>query len=83
MRAVTWQGKRDVRVETVPDPILKEDTDAIIRVTTTGICGSDLHLYELLGPYMAEGDILGHEPMGVVRGGRAPRSADSSRATGW
>ena len=67
MRAVTWQGKRDVRVETVPDPILKEDTDAIIRVTTTGICGSDLHLYELLGPYMAEGDILGHEPMGVVQ----------------
>ena len=67
MRAVTWQGKRDVRVETVPDPILKEDTDAIIRVTSTGICGSDLHLYELLGPYMAEGDILGHEPMGVVQ----------------
>ena len=67
MRAVTWQGKRDVRVETVPDPVLKEDTDAIIKVTTTGICGSDLHLYELLGPYMAEGDILGHEPMGVVQ----------------
>jgi threonine dehydrogenase-like Zn-dependent dehydrogenase len=67
MRAVTWQGKRDVRVETVPDPILKEPTDVIIKVTTTGICGSDLHLYEVLGPYMAAGDVLGHEPMGVVQ----------------
>src|SRR5215207_10104589 len=67
MRAVTWQGKRDVRVETVPDPILKEPTDVIIKVTTTGICGSDLHLYEVLGPYMAGGDILGHEPMGIVQ----------------
>jgi threonine dehydrogenase-like Zn-dependent dehydrogenase len=66
MKAVTWHGKRDVRVEEVPDPILKEPTDAIIRVTTTNICGSDLHLYELLGPFMGEGDILGHEPMGVV-----------------
>jgi threonine dehydrogenase-like Zn-dependent dehydrogenase len=67
MRAVTWQGKRDVRVETVPDPILKEDTDVIVKITTTGICGSDLHLYEVLGPYMAAGDVLGHEPMGVVQ----------------
>ncbi len=66
MRAVVWHGKRDVRVETVPDPILKEPTDAIIRVTTSGLCGSDLHLYEILAPFMAEGDILGHEPMGVV-----------------
>jgi threonine dehydrogenase-like Zn-dependent dehydrogenase len=66
MKAVTWHGKRDVRVEEVPDPILKEPTDAIIRVTTTNICGSDLHLYELLGPFMGEGDILGHEPMGIV-----------------
>ena len=66
MRAVTWQGKRDVRVETVPDPILKEPNDAIIKVTSTGICGSDLHLYEVLGPFLEPGDILGHEPMGIV-----------------
>ena len=66
MKAVTWQGKRDVRVEEVPDPRIEEPTDAIIRVTTTNICGSDLHLYELLGMYMDAGDILGHEPMGIV-----------------
>ncbi|PZG21379.1 zinc-dependent alcohol dehydrogenase [Nonomuraea aridisoli] len=66
MKAVTWHGKRDVRVEDVPDPVIKEPNDAIIRVTSSGICGSDLHLYEVLGPFMAEGDILGHEPMGIV-----------------
>ncbi|WP_214103599.1 zinc-dependent alcohol dehydrogenase [Acrocarpospora catenulata] len=66
MKAVTWHGKRDVRVEEVPDPIMKESTDAIIKVTTAGICGSDLHLYEVLGPFMTEGDIIGHETMGVV-----------------
>ena len=66
MKALTWHGKRDVRVDEVPDPIIQEPTDAIIRVTTTAICGSDLHLYEVLGPFIAEGDILGHEPMGVV-----------------
>ena len=66
MRAVTWQGRRDVRVEDVPDPIIKEPTDAIIKVTSSGLCGSDLHLYEVLGPFMGEGDVLGHEPMGVV-----------------
>jgi threonine dehydrogenase-like Zn-dependent dehydrogenase len=66
MKAVTWHGKRDVRVEQVPDPVLKEQTDAIIRVTSSGICGSDLHLYEVLGPFLNEGDILGHEPIGVV-----------------
>ncbi|MBN6041350.1 zinc-dependent alcohol dehydrogenase [Amycolatopsis sp. 195334CR] len=66
MKAVTWHGKRDVRVDTVDDPKLREPTDAIIRVTSSGICGSDLHLYEVLGPFMGEGDILGHEPMGVV-----------------
>ncbi|MGA6166444.1 zinc-dependent alcohol dehydrogenase [Amycolatopsis magusensis] len=66
MKAVTWHGKRDVRVDTVDDPKLVEPTDAIIRVTSSGICGSDLHLYEVLGPFMGEGDILGHEPMGVV-----------------
>jgi threonine dehydrogenase-like Zn-dependent dehydrogenase len=66
MKAVTWQGKRDVRVETVPDPHIKEPTDAVVRVTTTGICGSDLHLYEMLGSFIDPGDVLGHEPMGFV-----------------
>src|SRR4051812_37149313 len=66
MRAVTWQGKRDVRVEQVPDPEIKEPGDAIIRVTSTNICGSDLHLYETLGAFMGQGDILGHEAMGIV-----------------
>jgi threonine dehydrogenase-like Zn-dependent dehydrogenase len=66
MKAVTWHGKRDVRVDEVPDPRIQEPTDAIIRITTTNICGSDLHLYETLGPFMGEGDILGHEPMGIV-----------------
>ena len=66
MKALTWHGKRDVRVEMVPDPRIEDPGDVIVRVTSTGICGSDLHLYELLGPFMAEGDILGHEPMGVV-----------------
>ena len=66
MRAVTWQGKRDVRVEAVPDPKIEEPTDAVIRVTSTAVCGSDLHLYEVLAPYMTAGDVLGHEPMGIV-----------------
>ena len=66
MRAVTWHGRRDVRVETVPDPVIQEPTDAIVRITSTGICGSDLHLYEVLGAFLNEGDILGHEPMGIV-----------------
>ncbi|MGW1189099.1 alcohol dehydrogenase catalytic domain-containing protein [Streptomyces sp. NPDC002559] len=66
MRALTWQGRRDVRVETVPDPRIEESTDVVVRITSTGICGSDLHLYEVLGPYLDPGDVLGHEPMGVV-----------------
>lgn len=66
MRAVTWHGKRDVRVDTVPDPKIEDPTDVVVRITSTGLCGSDLHLYELFGPLMDEGDILGHEPMGVV-----------------
>jgi threonine dehydrogenase-like Zn-dependent dehydrogenase len=66
MRALTWQGQQDVRVETVPDPTIQQPTDAIIKVTSTAICGSDLHLYEVLGPFLDPGDILGHEPMGVV-----------------
>ena len=66
MKAVTWQGKRKVSVEEVPDPVIQEPTDAIIRITSTALCGSDLHLYEVLGPYMNAGDIVGHEPMGIV-----------------
>ena len=66
MKAVTWHGKRDVRVDTVPDPTIEQPTDAIIRVTSSGICGSDLHLYEVMGAYLDAGDILGHEPMGIV-----------------
>ncbi|MFF2384480.1 zinc-dependent alcohol dehydrogenase [Streptomyces sp. NPDC058108] len=66
MRALTWQGRRDVRVETVPDPVIEQPDDVIVRITSTGICGSDLHLYEVLGPFLEPGDILGHESMGVV-----------------
>jgi threonine dehydrogenase-like Zn-dependent dehydrogenase len=66
MKAVTWHGRRDVRVEEVPDPAIKEPMDAVIRVTSSGICGSDLHLYEVMGPFMGAGDILGHEPIGIV-----------------
>src|SRR3954451_11966528 len=66
MKALTWHGTRDVRVDDVPDPAIELVTDAIIRVTSSGICGSDLHLYEVMGPFMSEGDVLGHEPMGVV-----------------
>jgi len=66
MRALTWQGKRDVEVREVPDPVIQEPTDAIVRITTTAICGSDLHLYEVLGAYLNPGDVLGHEAMGIV-----------------
>jgi threonine dehydrogenase-like Zn-dependent dehydrogenase len=66
MKAVTWHGKRDVRVDEVPDPVIQQPTDAIVRMTTTNLCGSDLHLYEVLGPFMDAGDVLGHEPMGIV-----------------
>jgi threonine dehydrogenase-like Zn-dependent dehydrogenase len=66
MKAVAWHGTHDVRVDTVPDPTIEKPTDAIIRVTSSGICGSDLHLYEVLGPFIDAGDILGHEPMGIV-----------------
>jgi threonine dehydrogenase-like Zn-dependent dehydrogenase len=66
MKAVTWQGRRDVRVEDVPDPRIEDPTDIVVRITTTGLCGSDLHLYEVLGPYIDPGDVLGHEPMGIV-----------------
>src|ERR671932_1599640 len=66
MKAVVWHGKEDLRVDNVPDPVILEPTDAIVRITSTAICGSDLHLYSKLGPVMKEGDIIGHEPMGIV-----------------
>ena len=66
MKALTWQAKRSVTVEEVPDPKIIEPTDAIIRVTSSAICGSDLHLYEVLVPFMDKGDVIGHEPMGIV-----------------
>ena len=66
MKALTWQGKREIAYSEVPDPTIQHPTDAIIRVTSTGICGSDLHLYEVMAPYLDAGDILGHEPMGIV-----------------
>ncbi|MGY1837180.1 zinc-dependent alcohol dehydrogenase [Blastococcus sp. SYSU DS0510] len=67
MRAVTWHGRGDVRVETVPDPTIQEQTDVIVEITSSGICGSDLHLIEVMAPFMSVGDVMGHEPMGVVR----------------
>jgi threonine dehydrogenase-like Zn-dependent dehydrogenase len=66
MKALTFHGKRDVRVDEVPDPKIEQPTDAIVRITSTAICGSDLHLYEVLGMFIEEGDVLGHEPMGIV-----------------
>ncbi|MGW4805576.1 alcohol dehydrogenase catalytic domain-containing protein [Kitasatospora sp. NPDC004272] len=67
MRAVTWQGRRDVKVTEVPDPRIQEPSDVLVEVTSTGLCGSDLHLYEVLGPFLDPGDVLGHEAMGIVR----------------
>ncbi|MDQ3223433.1 MAG: glutathione-dependent formaldehyde dehydrogenase [Gemmatimonadota bacterium] len=81
MKALTWHGKRDVRVDNVPDPKIQEPTDAVVRITTTAICGSDLHLYEVLGPFIEEGDVLGHEPMGIVEevGGEVTNIAAGDR----
>ena len=66
MKALTWQGKEKVSVDNVPDPRIETSTDAVIKVTSTAICGSDLHLYSVLGPFLSPGDVLGHETMGVV-----------------
>ncbi len=66
MRALTWQGIEDVKVTEVPDPRIEEPTDAVVRVTSTAICGSDLHLYKVLAAYLTPGDVLGHEFMGIV-----------------
>ena len=66
MKALTWQGNETVEVTEVDDPVIQEPTDAVIKVTSTAICGSDLHLYGVLGPYLKPGDVLGHEAMGIV-----------------
>jgi threonine dehydrogenase-like Zn-dependent dehydrogenase len=66
MKALCWHGKGDVRVDTVKDPSIQEPTDVIVRITASGICGSDLHLFDGVMPTMEAGDILGHEPMGEV-----------------
>jgi threonine dehydrogenase-like Zn-dependent dehydrogenase len=66
MKALTWQGASDVRVDEVPDPSIRDATDIIVRITSTGLCGSDLHLYTVLAPFLDAGDVLGHEPMGIV-----------------
>jgi threonine dehydrogenase-like Zn-dependent dehydrogenase len=66
MKAVTWQGFRDISIAEVADPVIKEPNDAIIKVTSTNICGSDLHLYETMGAFMSVGDVLGHEAIGIV-----------------
>ena len=66
MKALTWQGKRKIEYGEVPDPKIEQPTDAIIKITSTGLCGSDLHLYEVMAPFLQAGDVLGHEPMGIV-----------------
>ena len=66
MKALAWHGKEDIRCDTVPDPGIEEPTDAIVRITSTAICGSDLHLYDGYVPFMKPGDVMGHEPMGIV-----------------
>lgn len=66
MKALCWYGKGDIRCETVPDPTIQDSRDVIVRITSTAICGSDLHLYDGYMPTMEKGDILGHEPMGEV-----------------
>lgn len=66
MRAATWQGRETIEVVDVADPRIEEPTDAIVRVTSTAICGSDLHLWSVLGMHLDAGDALGHEATGVV-----------------
>jgi threonine dehydrogenase-like Zn-dependent dehydrogenase len=81
VKALTWHGTRDVRVTDVPDPTIQEPTDAIIRVTSSGLCGSDLHLYEVMGAFIDQGAVLGHEPMGIVEavGSEVPNLAVGDR----
>ncbi len=66
MKALVWHGKSDIRYDSVPDPKIENPTDAVVRITSTAICGSDLHLYDGFQPTMKSGDIMGHEPMGIV-----------------
>jgi threonine dehydrogenase-like Zn-dependent dehydrogenase len=66
VKATCWHGKHDVRVENVPDPVIRDPRDIILRITSTAICGSDLHIYDGMIPTMEKGDVLGHEFMGVV-----------------
>ena len=66
MKALRWYGKEDMRCESVPDPKIEHPRDAIIKVTATAICGSDLHMYDGIIPGMHPGDVVGHEPMGIV-----------------
>src|SRR6202046_5239896 len=66
MKAACWHGKHDIRVDIVPDPVIQDPRDIILRVTSTAICGSDLHIYDGYIPTMEKGDVLGHEFMGVV-----------------
>ena len=80
MRALTWHGKHDVRVETVPDPEIVNPRDAIIKMTSTAICGSDLHLYDGFIPTIQAGDILGHEFMGEVVESRPEEHAEEGPA---
>ena len=85
MKALCWFGKHDVRVESVPDPVILNPHDCIVKITRTAICGSDLHLYDGYIPTMEQGDILGHEFMGEIvevgpevkkrQGGRSSRSS--------
>lgn len=82
MRAVTWHGRRNVSVDTVPDPQIKEPTDAIIRVTSTNICGSDLHLYEVLGAFMSPGTFSDTRPWAWSKKS-ATRSLSSKSVTAW
>jgi threonine dehydrogenase-like Zn-dependent dehydrogenase len=75
MKALCWHGTSDVRIDSVPDPTIRDPRDAIVRITATGICGSDLHIYDGFIPTMEKGDVLGHEPMGeVVEVGSAIRN---------
>jgi threonine dehydrogenase-like Zn-dependent dehydrogenase len=66
MRALSWQATKTLAVIDAPDARIQEPTDAVVRITSTAICGSDLHLYDVLGPFLAKDDVLGHEPMGIV-----------------
>ena len=81
MRALTYHGARDVRVESVPDPVIQEPDDVILRVTATAICGSDLHLYRGKIPATEDGDIFGHEFMGIVEE-VGPEVTEVKKATG-